>query len=126
MSNGSKNKKLQEKAYLYLGQLLEQSPNEPEQAIDSYRRCIELNPNNLPALLHLGYLYLSVGKFENAVQVFEESLKARKNNKRGMQEAGCGRPNTAEFGRYRKVNDLNSLMGLADAQISLKGQMKKA
>ena len=43
-----------------------------------------------------------------------------------MQEAGCGAPGDEAFGRHRKVNDLNSLMGLADAQISLKGQMKKA
>ena len=83
--------------------------------MNSYIKCIELNPKNLPAMLHLGYLYLASGKFANAVQIFEDSLKARNNIKKGMEEAGCGQPNTAEFGRYRKVNDLNSLMGLADA-----------
>lgn len=54
--------------------------NNPEAAMDAYRRTIELAPNHIPAHLNLARLLVSAGDLENAAEHYEVVLTLQPDN----------------------------------------------
>lgn len=86
----SQDKKIREKSFLYAGQLLEQDPATCEEARNMYTQCLQLNNKNLAASLHQAYIFQKMGKYNEAIEMFNISIEARrlrnKQGKRGMTE----------------------------------------
>ncbi len=54
------------------GEIWEERLSQPDQAIDSYRRALSLNPSFAPALESLKNIYLSEGRWEEFIEVAEK------------------------------------------------------
>lgn len=44
------------------------------EAVDSFKKCVEVNPNFAPAMEYLGYSYLDLNKYEDAFNEFSKAL----------------------------------------------------
>jgi len=73
------------------------------EAIDAYRRCLSIEPDDLLALQHLGSDLHETGQFEEAIKTFEqiESLDA------SFEPSYCGRILAyCELGNHEKAEEM--------------------
>ncbi|HEX3654716.1 MAG TPA: tetratricopeptide repeat protein [Pirellulales bacterium] len=61
--------------YISLGRIQERS-NNPTAAVEQYKRALELDPNNLTALMALARLYDRQGQFEDALKQYKQATIA--------------------------------------------------
>ncbi len=66
------------------GEVLERKLNDPEAAIERYRRVIEIDPRYEPALVSLGRVYEAAGRWQELVEVYEHQLAI---HPKGLQAA---------------------------------------
>jgi tetratricopeptide (TPR) repeat protein len=58
------------------------------EAIDAYDRCLDVDPQNVDALLNCGTLYYEDGNFEKAAEYFQRALAAQPQNPLGHFNLG--------------------------------------
>jgi superkiller protein 3 len=109
-----------EGAHLNLGAVLNQTGHR-EQAIDEFKRAIQLKPNDasayndLGAVLGDGHLDESIALFQKAIEVDPRYADARKNLGQAMDSKGRVEEAVAQYqqaARLRPDSDLRVLLGL--------------
>jgi tetratricopeptide (TPR) repeat protein len=81
-------------AFLNLGHAYERA-NRSDEAIDAYRKSIELEPDNFYARNNLGVLYDKQGKFDDAIAEFQNALKKDPNNTIAVKNLETSKKNKA-------------------------------
>ncbi len=63
-------------AWFQKGLFLEETGAPMEQAVEAYRKAVELNPNAAGALVNLGTIHYRLGQFKEAERYYEQSIEA--------------------------------------------------
>ncbi len=101
--------------YFKLGNIWEDKLFNEDQAIESYRQVVEMNPNYLPALQALGKLFYRKGQWENLVQMYEIEIRETQEPRQKaikfyklaeIQEERLSRDEDA-IGRFERCLELN-------------------
>lgn len=72
-------KERESEAWFQKGLFLEETGAPIEQAVEAYRRAVELNPQAAGALVNLGTIHYRMGKFKDAEQYYAQSLEVDAN-----------------------------------------------
>ena len=75
-------------AYYGLARLYQSLENHSEEAINSYKVCLELNPESIEANLQLGILYLKEKKYEDSLTCLKKVISLEPNNILGLVSLG--------------------------------------
>ena len=64
-----------------------------DEALESYRRCVALDPDNAAAHNNMGLIYSDKRDFENAIREFEEILKIFPDHPTGLKNLELAKRN---------------------------------